>query len=82
MEQVSIIFNGKQRVVDAREYSYSDLIYMCYSDLLVKPMSYPDIMTITYDKGPKDNKEGSLKKGDTISFVEGMIINAMRTDNS
>ena len=29
-------------MVDAREYSYSDLIYMCYSDLLVKPMSYPD----------------------------------------
>lgn len=82
MNKVNIIFNGRSRTVDAREYSYSDLIYMCYSESVVKPMVYPDIMTITYDKGPKDNREGSLSKGQTLTLTEGMIINAGRTDNA
>ncbi len=82
MGKVNIIFNGEKKTVDAREYSYEDIIYMSYSDRSVKPLAYPNVMSIVYDKGPKDNREGSMTHGDRIFPVEGMIINAMRTDNS
>lgn len=82
MDNINIIFNGRNKIVEARSYSYADLIYMSFEDRAVKPMSYPDVMTITYDRGPANNSEGSLTQGDHIQLVEGMIVNAMRTDNS
>lgn len=82
MSNINIIFNGVPIEIDDREYSYNDLIYMKYENSPVKPMVYPDVMTITYDKGPNENREGSLSKGQKLKVTEGMIINAMRTDNS
>lgn len=82
MSKINIVFNGVPIEVDDREYSYNDLIYMKYQNSPVRPMVYPDVMTITYDKGPNENREGSLSKGQKLKVTEGMIINAMRTDNS
>lgn len=80
--KVTITLNGRKKTVAARAYSSADLIYMLFEDSAIKPMVYPEVMSITYDKGPKGNREGSLAKGQSLTLTNGMILNIHRTDNS
>jgi len=87
MKPISITLNGKQRNVYPVSATYVDIVRLYVQDKLIQPpydlATHPGIvMTITYDKGPAGNPEGSLTKGGSIELVDGMIINVSDTSGA
>jgi hypothetical protein len=63
-----IVVNGEQHVVPL---AFEDAIF---NDDIV--------YTVTYKRGPEQNREGSLVAGEAVFVNNGMIFNAKRTDKS
>jgi hypothetical protein len=40
------------------------------------------VYTVTYDRGPNQNQEGSMVKGDVVFVKDKMIFNVTATDKS
>lgn len=84
MQPISITLNGKKRNAYPIKATYVDIVRMYVQDKLIKPpfdlATHPGyVMTITYDRGPAGNPEGSVAKGGSVDLVEGMIINVSDT---
>lgn len=80
VKKVTIIVNGRQREVDERELSFSDVVYLAFGE---RPGDSPSkFFTVTYRRGHGDKPEGHLVEGETVKVKDGMIFNVTATDKS
>lgn len=87
MKPITIILNGKQRNVYPVKATYVDIVRLYVQDKLIQPpydlATHPGVvMTITYDKGPAGDPDGSVAKGGSVELVDGMIINVSDTSGA
>lgn len=74
-----IVINGEQHVVQRRRLTFEDVVRLAFEDAVFND----DIVyTVTYKRGPAQNREGSLVAGEAVFVNNGMIFNAKRTDKS
>lgn len=76
----TIIVNGRQRQVTAKEMSYAEIVNLAFDN---NPPSGPYIViTVTYRRGEGNKPEGDLLPGETVKIKDGMIFNVTATDKS
>jgi hypothetical protein len=76
---VEIVINGEQHVVHEHRLTFEAVVRLAFADAIVND----DIVyTITFKRGPEQNREGTLVAGPSVSIKNGMIFNAKRTDKS
>jgi multiubiquitin len=77
---VTIIVNGREKEVEKGDLSYEQVVNLAFNN---NPPQGPNIViTVTYSKGEKNGKQGSLLPGDTVKVKDGMIFNVTATDKS
>lgn len=76
--QTKIIVNGREKLWDKRNISFEEVIVLAEGNLNTGNKAY----TVTYLKGPKQNPEGEMAKGDLVFVTNKMIFNATATDKS
>ena len=75
----TIIVNGRQKVVTAKELSFVEIVALAFDN----PPTGPNIIfTVTYRRGDGNKPEGTLVEGETVKIKEGMIFNVTATDKS
>lgn len=76
--EISIIVNGRERVVPQKELSFDEIVALAFG-----PANYDtSAFTVNYRRGPDHKQEGSLQPGDVVKLKSGMIFNVVRTDKS
>lgn len=76
---VTIIVNGTPKEWDKHTICFEDVVKLAYNTYDPNPNI---VYTVTYDRGPKENPEGSMVKGDCVCVKDKMIFNVTRTDKS
>lgn len=77
-KEITIIINGREKVVEDKKISYEQLIELAFGKLELTPNT---VYTVTYSKGRNEDK-GSMIEGDILTLKKGMVINVTRTDKS
>lgn len=73
-----IIVNGRPRQWVKETISYTEVV-----DLAFPPPHKPtEIFTVQYSHGPKENPQGTLVEGQTVTVKSGMVFDVTRTDKS
>src|SRR5438045_2761612 len=79
-KKVTIIVNGRPREVEKEKISFEEVVLLAFPSA---QLQNPDFeYTVTYAKGPKDNKEGTLTKGKSVQVHDGMTFNVTETNKS
>jgi hypothetical protein len=78
-KELTIIVNGRQKVVTAKELSFEEIITLAFES---PPTGLYIVFTITYRRGMGNKPEGTLVKGETVKIKDGMIFNVTATDKS
>ncbi|WP_412467459.1 multiubiquitin domain-containing protein [Pedobacter sp. KLB.chiD] len=76
--EVIIIVNGKPKTWNKRKISFEEVVSLAEGNANSEQKAY----TVTYLKGPKQNPEGEMAKGDIVFVTDKMIFNATPTDKS
>ena len=77
--EVAIIVNGQQKRVKSKSLTFSELVALAFDPI---PQGPNILFTITYEDGPRANREGTLMPGGTVKVKECMIFNVTATDKS
>ena len=77
--KVTLIVNGRPKVWNEKTITFEQLIILAFGSYDPNP---DKVYTVTYDKGPHENPEGSMVKGQKVFVKEKMIFNATATDKS
>jgi hypothetical protein len=78
-KEVTIIVNGRQKVVKKDEMSFDEIVALAFDN---PPIGENIIFTITYRRGQSHKPEGTLVQGETVKIKDGMIFNVTATDKS
>ena len=71
-----IFVNGQIKTVTNKILSYDDIVALAFTP-------QPNFRyTITYRKGPKSNRKGSLDEGQSIKIKNGMVFDVTATNKS
>jgi len=76
---VTLIVNGTPHEWAKPTICFEDVVKLAYGTYDPNPNI---VYTVTYDRGPKENTEGSMVKGDCVCVKDKMIFNVTRTDKS
>ena len=74
-----LIINTREKTWDNSSISYKDAVILAFGSYSEDPNT---IYTVDYFKGPKENPEGSLTKGQSVEVKNGMIFNVTETHKS
>ena len=78
-KEITIIVNGREKVVDKKELSFSEIIALAFEN----PPTGPNfVFTVTFRRGHGHKPEGTLLPGETVKIKKGMIFNVTATDKS
>jgi hypothetical protein len=77
--ELAIIINGQQKRVKSKSLMFSELVALAFDSV---PQGPNILFTITYEDGPRANREGTLMPGGTVKVKECMIFNVTATDKS
>ncbi len=72
-----IIVNGILKVWHDRKITFIEVVGLAFDNL-----NATNTYTVVYDKGPHENKEGSMVDGDCVFVKDKMIFNVTETHNS
>lgn len=75
----TLIVNGKPKDWGEKTISYLQVIVLAFGNYDPDPKK---VYTVTYDRGPHENHEGSMVKGDEVVVKNKMIFNADFTGRS
>lgn len=77
--KVTLIVNGEEKGWDFKEISFDQVIILAFGSISNNPnICY----TVTYKRGPGQNREGSMVKGDVVRVKNKMVFNVTSTDKS
>ena len=75
----TIYVNGEQKVVVTKRVSFAEIVKLAFP---VPPTGQNILYTVSYEDGPRENPQGSMKEGETVKVKNGMIFNVTATDKS
>lgn len=78
-KDITIIVNGREKVVPKTDYSFSQIVGLAYD---TPPSGDNVTFTLTYRRGNGNKPEGTLTEGETVKLKDGMIFNVTATDKS
>ncbi len=78
-QDVTIIVNGREKVVAKDDISFDEIVALAFDD---PPTGEFICFTITYRKGKGNKPEGTMMEGEEIKVKAGMIFNVTATDKS
>lgn len=76
---ITIIVNAREKVWKAKKISYEEVVELDYGNVVEISTK---VYTVTYLRGPEQNPQGSMVKGDTVFIKNKMIFNVTATDKS
>jgi Multiubiquitin len=74
-----IIVNAREKDVTQPSLSFDEVARLAFAQ---PPFGANTLYTITYRKGPAENKEGTMVEGQSVTLKNGMIFNVTATDKS
>lgn len=77
--KVTLIVNGRPKAWDKKTITFEQAVLLAFGSYDPNPNK---VYTVTYDKGPHQNPEGTMVKGETVFVKEKMIFNVTATDKS
>lgn len=77
---IIIIVNARQEQWHEQKISYDQVVKLAFPDF--NPNNPNIVYTVIYKKGPHQNPEGSMVKGDIVYVQNKMIFNVSKTDKS
>jgi len=78
-KEFTIIVNAREKVWTKKEISYQEVVELAFGSYSDDPMI---VYSITFAKGDKSHKQGSMVKGDSVKVKNGMIFNVTQTNKS
>ncbi|MGN6204680.1 multiubiquitin domain-containing protein [Humibacter sp.] len=75
---VQIMINGRRHEVFGDSISYEELIRLAFPGVQGEDKAF----TVTYRRGPAENREGTLAAGQSVRIKEEMVFNVERTNRS
>lgn len=78
-KQVTIIVGGQPKEWDKEQISFDQVVQLAYPDAT---QGDNKIYYVTYENGPKQNREGSMDPGEKVHVQEGMEFVVERGDKS
>lgn len=78
-KEITIIVKGKPFPWDKPQICFEDVIKLAFGKYVDSPTM---VYTVGYEDGPKENREGSMLKGDCVFVKNKMIFHATATDKS
>lgn len=74
-----IIVNGRQKEVSTKTLTFNQVVALAFNPV----PSGPNVQfTVTYRKGPRKNREGSMTEGEIVRIKDGMIFDVTETNRS
>ncbi|MCA0447326.1 MAG: multiubiquitin domain-containing protein [Bacteroidetes bacterium] len=77
--EITLIVNGRKKSWNKKKISFEQVVILAFGSYDPNPNK---VYTVTYDRGPKQNPEGTMVKDDVVRVKDGMIFNATATDKS
>lgn len=74
-----LIVNTREKTWDQESISYREAVILAFGTYSDDPNT---TYTVDYFKGPKENLEGSMTKGQSVDVKNGMIFNVTETHKS
>ena len=76
---ITIIVNGREKPWLEEKISFEEVVKLAFENYID---SNTTVYTVTYKKGPPENPEGSMVKGDKVFVKNKMIFNVTATNKS
>lgn len=76
---VILIVNGREKHWAENEISFEKVVVLAFGSYDDNPNK---VYTVTYDRGPRQNPEGSMVRGTKVFVKNKMIFNVTATDKS
>jgi hypothetical protein len=77
--KITLIVNGRPKHWEEKKITFEQVVVLAFGTYDPNPNK---VYTVTYDKGPHQNPEGSMVKGDKLFVKDKMIFNVTATDKS
>lgn len=77
--KVILIVNGREKSWNEKSITFEQVVILAFGSYDSNPNK---VYTVTYDRGPHENPEGSMVRGDKVSVKNKMIFNVTATDKS
>lgn len=77
--EITLVVNGRAKLWIEKTIKFEQVIVLAFGIYDPNPNR---VYTVTYDKGPHENPEGGMVKGDSVFVKNKMIFNATATDKS
>ena len=77
--KIALVVNGRPKQWTEKTITFEQVVILAFGSYDPNP---DKVYTVTYDKGPHENPEGSMVKGDKVLVKDKMIFNATATDKS
>ena len=74
-----IIVNGREKQWCEKTITFQQVVELQFGDYQENPNT---VYTVTYAKGPQQNPEGSMVKGDKVFVINKMLFNVTATNKS
>jgi len=76
---IILIVNGRPKPWAEKTINFEQVVVLAFGSFDPNPNK---VYTVTYDRGPHENPEGSMVKGDKVLVKDKMIFNVTCTDKS
>ena len=77
--KIVLIVNGREKPWTEKAITFEQVVVLALGSYDPNPNK---VYTVTYDRGPHQNPEGSMVKGDRVFVKDKMIFNVTATDKS
>lgn len=77
--KIALIVNGRPKPWTHKAITFEQVVELAFGIYDQNPKK---VYTVTYDRGPHENPEGSMVKGDKVLVKDKMIFNVTCTDKS
>lgn len=77
--KITLVVNGKPKPWTERAITFEQIVVLAFGNYDPNPNK---VYTVTYDRGPHENPEGTMVKGDRVLTKDKMIFNVTCTDKS
>lgn len=78
-QKFELIVNGRLKTWAEINISFEEVVVLAFGSYINNP---DKVYTVTYDKGPNENPDGIMDKGDKVVVKIKMIFNVTCTDKS